>query len=68
MEWTNLKIMVLMELAVTFQDRELQTIISKCINPEDVRPIPELTAKCSPPIGQTKQSSASCEKLLTSLN
>jgi hypothetical protein len=44
-----------MELAVKFQDREHQTFISKFVTPEDIRPIPELTAKCSASIDQAKQ-------------
>jgi len=37
----------------------------KLIVPADVLPIPHVTAKCSTPIDQAKQSRARCAKLLT---
>ena len=67
---TNLKIHVLMQLAVKFQDRENQNFSfynssgGKFVNPSDVRLIPHLTAKCSAAINQAKQSRARCAKLL----
>jgi hypothetical protein len=37
----------------------------KFISPADIQPSPHLTAKCSAPTDQAKQSKVSCAKLLT---
>jgi len=68
MDWTNLKINVLMELAIKFQDREHQTFISTTpvVGKSGRRPTHSSSnTKCSAPIYQEKQSRAICAKLLT---
>jgi hypothetical protein len=61
MDWTNLKIYVLIELAMEFQDPEHQTFSSAT----DVRPIRHQKPRCCAPIYQAKQSRTSRAKLFT---
>jgi len=56
MELTNLKISVLMELEMEFQEREHEKflfttpVVGNFIRPSDVRSIPHPTATCSAPV------------------
>jgi len=65
-DWTNLKINVLTELEMKFQDREHQMFLSTTpmVGKSSRRPT-HSSRKSSAPIYQAKQSRASCAKLLT---